>query len=74
MRTVIDVPDDMIETLNRVSVSKKQSRASIIREALAKYVDELNRPNLNKAFGIWGAKSKDGVAYQDDLRNEWAGK
>jgi predicted DNA-binding protein len=71
MRTVIDVPDEIIETLDRLSSSKRRSRASIIREALAKYVDELPMPNLQAAFGIWNKRNKDGVSYQADIRKEW---
>lgn len=71
MRTVIDVPDEVIETLDRLSTSKKRSRASFIREALAKYVDELAAPNWEAAFGIWKSSQKDGVSYQNDLRKEW---
>mgnify|MGYP000701752107 CR=1 FL=1 len=71
MRTVIDVPDEVIETLDRVSASEQRSRASVIREALAKYVDHLTRPDLEAAFGVWRNKAKDGVDYQNDLRKEW---
>jgi predicted DNA-binding protein len=71
MRTVIDVPDEVIETLDRLSSSKRRSRASVIREALAKYVDELPMPNLQAAFGIWNKRNKDGVSYQADIRKEW---
>jgi predicted DNA-binding protein len=71
MRTVIDVPDEIIETLDRLSSSKRRSRASVIREALAKYVDELPMPNLQAAFGIWNKRNKDGVSYQADIRKEW---
>ena len=71
MRTVIDVPDEIIEILDRLSSSKRRSRASVIREALAKYVDELPMPNLQAAFGIWNKRNKDGVSYQADIRKEW---
>jgi len=71
MRTVIDVPDEVIEILDRLSSSKRRSRASVIREALAKYVDELPMPNLQAAFGIWNKRNKDGVSYQADIRKEW---
>ena len=71
MRTVIDVPDEVVETLDRVSSSKRCSRASVIREALTKYVAELDRPNMEAAFGVWSKKAKDGLEYQDGLRKEW---
>ncbi len=71
MRTVIDVPEEVIETLDRVSSSERRSRASVIREVLTKYVENLTQPNLEAAFGIWSDKAKDGVDYQNDLRTEW---
>jgi metal-responsive CopG/Arc/MetJ family transcriptional regulator len=71
MRTVIDVPEEVIESLDRVSASERRSRASVIREVLTKYVENLTQPNLEAAFGIWSDQVKDGVDYQNDLRTEW---
>lgn len=71
MRTVIDVPDEVVKALDCESSAKSRSRASIIREALTKYAAELDRPNMEAAFGIWSKRSKDGVDYQDDIRSEW---
>ncbi|MDG0993572.1 MAG: ribbon-helix-helix domain-containing protein [Akkermansiaceae bacterium] len=71
MRTVIDVPDEVIEALDRLSSSKQRSRASFIREALARYVEQSALPNAQAAFGIWSKTNKDGVDYQTDIRREW---
>ncbi len=71
MRTVIDVPDEVVKTLDRESSSKCRSRASIIREALTKYAAQLDKPNMEAAFGLWGKRAKDGVTYQEEIRMEW---
>ncbi|MFT7173936.1 MAG: metal-responsive CopG/Arc/MetJ family transcriptional regulator, partial [Paracoccaceae bacterium] len=34
MRTVIDVPDEIIQSLDQVGGAEKRSRASLIREAI----------------------------------------
>jgi len=71
MRTVIDVPDEVIATLDRVSGKEKRSRAALIREALAEYARVKTRAPAEAAFGLWQDKTIDGIAYQDALREEW---
>lgn len=71
MRTVIDVPDEIIATLDRVSGREKRSRAALIREAISDYLRKNALPPADEAFGIWKAKPTDGVAYQQSLRTEW---
>ena len=71
MRTVIDVPDDVIESLDRVSSVEKRSRAALIREAIAEYVRIKSVPSMEAAFGVWKDSPVDGLQYQNDLRDEW---
>ena len=71
MRTVIDVPDDTIEPLDRVSDSENRPRAALIREALADYLKKKTAPPAEAAFGIWKHHALDGVRYQEELRGEW---
>jgi metal-responsive CopG/Arc/MetJ family transcriptional regulator len=71
MRTVIDVPDEMIESLDRVSEVEKRSRAAVIREAIAEYLRMKSVPSAEAAFGIWKPQKTDGVRYQNDLRADW---
>lgn len=71
MRTVIDVSDEMIQSLDRVSGAEKRSRAALIREAIAEYLRMKSVLPAESAFGIWKANKTDGVHYQNDLREEW---
>lgn len=73
MRTIIDLPDQQLEALGRISKRRKLSRAELIRQAVDRYLAE-HAPELGAAFGLWkraGAR-KDGVAYQRRLRREWS--
>lgn len=71
MRTIIDVPDDVIESLDRVRAREKRSRAAVIREAIDVYLRSKSAPEVENAFGLWKAKSRDGVQYQRELRSDW---
>ena len=72
MRTIIDLPDQQLEALGRISKRRKLSRAELIRQAVDRYLAE-HSPELGAAFGLWkraGAR-EDGLAYQKRLRREW---
>lgn len=71
MRTVIDVPDDLIESLDRVSVLEQCSRAALIRDAITEYLKVKSIPAAEEAFGLWKDRRTDGVRYQRALRAEW---
>lgn len=71
MRTVIDVPDQLIKTLDEVSSTEQRSRAALIREAIAEFLRKKSGPPAEAAFGLWKDRKIDGVRYQDDLRGEW---
>lgn len=71
MRTIIEVPDNIIESLDRVSGSEKRSRAAIIREAISEYLHRKSLPPAEAAFGLWKSKLQDGVEYQNELRSDW---
>lgn len=71
MRTVIDVPDEVIATLDQVSCRVKRSRAALIRDAISEYLRKNALPPADEAFGIWKGKPVDGMKYQESLRKEW---
>ena len=71
MRTLVDIPDKQLKELTRLSKARKTSRAALIRDAVAAY---LNRPLFSEkdpAFGAWGDKTVDGLEYQRKIRSEW---
>ena len=71
MRTIIDVPEELLRSLDQVVARESRSRAAVVRDAITRYVDEQKRAASGEAFGVWKEQPKDGVAYQEDLRGEW---
>ncbi len=72
MRTIIDIPEDILQSLDRVRVREQRSRASLIREALSDFVRGKSAAPAEEAFGMWKRKAEDGVHYQERLRDEWS--
>jgi metal-responsive CopG/Arc/MetJ family transcriptional regulator len=71
MRTLVDIPDDELESLNALSKAEGVSRAESIRRAIKAYV-ELNRPPArHEGFGLWKDKGIDTDEYLRKIRAEW---
>ncbi len=72
MRTLVDIPERQIEELIRISKAEKVSRAEIIRQAVATFI-EMKKPDTVEAFGLWKEyeAEADGLTYQEQLRSEW---
>jgi len=71
MRALIDIDEKQIRELDRLARSKKASRASLIREAVADYLQARAKDTLEDAYGLWGNRKVDGLAYQEKIRSEW---
>jgi len=71
MRTVIDIPDQLIQSLDRVSGTEHCSRAALIREAITEFLRVKSVSPAEAAFGIWKQRGIDAVRYQNELRDEW---
>lgn len=73
MRTIIDLPQEQIDALDRLR-GNERSRAAVIREAVALYLEQ-RTSNLADlpAFGIWRDRQIDSLAYEEALRSEWQG-
>lgn len=72
MRTLIDIPDKYLNTLAEIGKKEKLSRAALVREAIAVYIDKHeSKQTLDDAFGLWGKKKVDGLKYQRKIRSEW---
>ena len=73
MRTIVDFPERQLSALDRVSRTKKVSRAEVIRRAVDRYLAD-HAPERDAAFGAWRRAGirEDGVAYQRRLRREWS--
>ena len=70
MRTLVDIPDRQIKDLTTICEAEKVSRAEVIRQAIASYLEK-KRPVTGEAFGLWKNRKVDGLAYQEQVRSEW---
>jgi metal-responsive CopG/Arc/MetJ family transcriptional regulator len=69
MRTLVDLGDGQIQALDDLSKKDKRSRAALIRQAIDDYLAK--RHSKHDAFGLWGKRKVDGLAYQEKVRREW---
>ncbi len=51
MRTIIDIPDQLVESLDRVGKTHQKSRAALVREAITDFLREKSIPQAEAAFG-----------------------
>ncbi len=70
MRTLIDIPEQQIKDLMVICQTEKLSRAEVIRQAIAYYLEK-KKPETADAFGLWKNHKVDGLAYQEQVRSEW---
>ena len=75
MRTIIDIPEDMLTQLDTARARQKCSRASLIRKAIDTFLKKQSDPSVpDKAFGLWKENDLDGLDYQNELRTDWETK
>lgn len=70
MRTIVDIPEHQIEQLAQLGKEQNKSRAELIRQAIAKYLENYSEQE-SQVFGIWSNRQEDGLSYQEKLREEW---
>ena len=71
MRTLIDLGEAQVRVLDELSKKERRSRAALIRQAIDEYLDRRRSQQIGDAFGLWGHRKTDGLAYQRKLRSEW---
>ena len=71
MRTIIEVPEEVIQSLDQVCEREGRSRAAVICEAITDYLCRKTTLSTVIAFGLWKDKPKDGLKYQNELRSDW---
>ncbi|MEJ0016487.1 MAG: ribbon-helix-helix protein, CopG family [Acetobacteraceae bacterium] len=71
MRTLVDIPNDLIRSLAELGARSKRPRAALIREAIAEYLANHRASPAEDAFGLWGDAAADGLKYQRKARAEW---
>jgi hypothetical protein len=70
MRTLIDIPEAELRQLAELGQRSQRSRAAMVREAISEYLVQ-RAPAPEAAFGLWGKRKTDGLAYQRKVRAEW---
>lgn len=71
MRTLVDIGDKEIQALDKLAAEEKVSRAALIRRAIADLLQKRTETDVADAFNLWGPDTKDGLALQEELRQEW---
>jgi predicted transcriptional regulator len=71
MRALINLDEKQIRELDHLARTQNRSRASVIREAVADYLQRRTANADKDAFGLWGQRKVDGLAYQEKIRGEW---
>ena len=71
MRTLIDIPENLLAEIDSLAKREKISRAEAVRRAMAEYVAKRSISKPDAGFGIWKSKRIDALDYEDSLRGEW---
>jgi metal-responsive CopG/Arc/MetJ family transcriptional regulator len=71
MRTLIDIPEEDIGLLTKLSKTSAVSRAELVRRAISQYLETHRRAEKAEAFGLWAHRGEDGLAFQERMRGEW---
>ena len=71
MRTLIDIPEEDLATLQNVTAKLGISCAEFVRRAVSASLLPYRESEQTEAFGILAGKLEDGLAYEHNLRKEW---
>jgi metal-responsive CopG/Arc/MetJ family transcriptional regulator len=71
MRILVDLEDAQVQALDELAQMEKRSRAAVIRQAIDEYLVRRRKLEELDAFGLWGERKIDGLAYQEQVRGEW---
>ena len=71
MRAIIEVPKAVLDRLTEIGARDNISRAEVIRRALVSYLEQHPPAGEDHAFGLWKKRPRDGIAYEDESRDEW---
>jgi hypothetical protein len=61
MRTIVELPDERIEGLKRLSDDMHLSRAALMRRAVKEYLARHRPQEADQAFGLWKDRPRDAI-------------
>ena len=82
MQTLIDIPEEVLTSLDRISRAEQMPREAIIEHALTAYIstkqEDLSAADkekrrldaLDATFGIWKDRGEDALDFQRRVRGE----
>ena len=72
-RFLVDVPADDVRKLDEIAKREGKSRAAVLREAVANYLEVCGKKGFERYFGLWErhGSTVDGLEYERQLRGEW---
>jgi hypothetical protein len=56
MKTAVSIPDELFERADRVAAKRGVSRSALYAEALASFIDRVDRPV--RTLGLWRSQVK----------------
>ena len=71
MRILVDLGETQVQALDELAHKEKRSRAAVIRQAIDEYLVRRQKLEELDAFGLWGERKIDGLAYQEQVRGDW---
>ncbi len=71
MRALVDMNDAQVEALDTIARREHSSRAALIRAAIDDYLTRHHRQQVADGYGLWGERKADGLAWQEQARQEW---
>lgn len=72
MRTIVEIPRDKIQILDKLCLIQKISRAEMIRRAIDKMLIDTSGIRRETGFGSWKRKKINSLKYEESLRSEWS--
>jgi metal-responsive CopG/Arc/MetJ family transcriptional regulator len=71
-KALVDIPDEMIEELNKMAIDSHSSRSALIRKAIGFFIkQQLPKTSTKKAFGLLKNSKIDALEFQHKMRSEW---
>ncbi len=71
MRTIVEIPDELLRQVDLLARKEKISRAEAVRRAMTEYLANRAAPRTDAAFGIWKSRNVNALDYEDSIRGEW---